>query len=100
MFGDHLSMGTKFDGDSLSRGINFMGIVCPGGQEVGDRKSGDQMGSGPNASQPYIIPDFSCRKMVTQFLQNFSKGLTYNSSDQYELPEVCNELKTLVCICW
>ena len=29
-----------------------MGIVCPGGQEVGDRKSGDQMGSGPNASQP------------------------------------------------
>ena len=30
-----------------------MGIVCPGGQEVGDRKSGDQMGSGPNASQPF-----------------------------------------------
>ena len=31
-----------------------MGIVCPGGQEVGDRKSRDQMGSGPNASQPNI----------------------------------------------
>ena len=45
-------MGTEFDGDHLSRGINFMGIVCPGGQEVGDRKSRDQMGSGPNASQP------------------------------------------------
>ena len=45
-------MGTEFDGDHLSRGINFMGIVCPGGQEVGHRKSGDQMGSGPNASQP------------------------------------------------
>ena len=45
-------MGAKFDRDSLSRGINFMGIVCPGGQEVGDRKSGDQMGSGPNESQP------------------------------------------------
>ena len=45
-------MGTKFDGDRLSRGINFMRIVCPGGQEVGDRKSGDQMGSGPNVSQP------------------------------------------------
>ena len=45
-------MGTEFDGDHLSRGINLMGIVCPGGQEVGDRKSGDQMGSGPNASQP------------------------------------------------
>ena len=64
IFGDHLSrgtkfwgtisMGTEFDGDHLSRGINFMGIVCPGGQEVGDRKSGDQMGSGPNASQPII----------------------------------------------
>ena len=47
-------MGTEFDGDRLSRGINFMGIICPGRQEVGDRKSGDQMGSGPNASQPNI----------------------------------------------
>ena len=27
-------------------------VVCPGGQEVGDRKSRDRMGSGPNASQP------------------------------------------------
>ena len=45
-------MGTKLVGDHLSRGINFMGIVCPGGQKVGDQKSGDQMGSGPNASQP------------------------------------------------
>ena len=65
IFGDHLSMGTEFDGDRLSRGINFMGIVCPGGQEVGDRKSGDQMGSGPNASQPkridhIPIASFSC----------------------------------------
>ena len=25
-----------------------MGIVCPGGQEVGDWKSGDQMGLGTN----------------------------------------------------
>ena len=50
-------MGTEFDGDRLSRGINFMGIVCPGGQEVGDQKSGDQMGSGPNASQP-LLPSF------------------------------------------
>ena len=47
-------MGTEFDGDHLSRGISLMGIVCPGGQEVGDGKSGDQMGSGPNASQPNI----------------------------------------------
>ena len=50
LVGDHLSMGTKFDGDSLSRGINFMGIICPGGQKVEDRKSGDQMGLGPNVS--------------------------------------------------
>ena len=28
---------TEFDGDRSSRGINFMGIICPGGQEVGDR---------------------------------------------------------------
>ena len=26
-----------------------MGIVCPGEHEVGDRKFGDQIGSGPNA---------------------------------------------------
>ena len=41
-------MWTELVGDHLSRGIDFMGIVCPMGQEVGDRKSGDQMGSGPN----------------------------------------------------
>ena len=52
ILGDHLSMGTEFDRDHLSRGINLMGIVCPEGQEVGDRKFGDQMGSGPNALQP------------------------------------------------
>ena len=46
--------GTELVGDHLSRVIDFMGIVCPGGQKVGDRKSGDQMGSGPNASQPLL----------------------------------------------
>ena len=45
-------METKFVGDHLSRRIDFIGIVCPGGQEVRDWKYGDQMGSGPNASQP------------------------------------------------
>ena len=50
IFGDHLLMGTEFDGVSLSRGINFKGIFCPEGQELGDRKSGDQMGLGPNLS--------------------------------------------------
>ena len=44
--------GTEFVGDHLSRGINFMGIVCPGGQEVGDQKSGDQIGLGTNVLQP------------------------------------------------
>ena len=53
--GDHLSMGTEFDGDRLSRGIDFMGIICLGGQKVGDRKSGDQIGSEPNASQPIEV---------------------------------------------
>ena len=40
-------------GDHLSRGTTFLGTIYPGGQEVGDRKSGDQMGSGPNESQPH-----------------------------------------------
>ena len=52
--GDHLSMGTELVGDHLSRGNRYYGDVCPGGQEVGDRKSGDQMGSRPNASQPNL----------------------------------------------
>ena len=45
-------MGTEFDGDRLSRGINFMGIICPGEQKEGDQKSRDQMGLGPNVLQP------------------------------------------------
>ena len=63
ILGDHLSLGTKFDGDRLSRGINFMGIVCPGGQEVGDRKSGDQMGSELNVLQAGndVIVIFGCQ---------------------------------------
>jgi len=43
--------GDQFHGDCSSRGINFMGIVCPGEQEVGERKSWDQIGSGLNAAQ-------------------------------------------------
>ena len=46
-------MGTKLVGDHLSRGIDFIGIICPVGKEVGDQKSGDQMGLGPNKSQPF-----------------------------------------------
>ena len=37
---DHLFMGTKFDEDHLSRGINFSGTVYPGGQEVGTGSMG------------------------------------------------------------
>ena len=37
ILGDHLSMETEFVGDHFFRGINFMGMVCPGGQEVGDQ---------------------------------------------------------------
>ena len=33
-------------------GTEFWGIICPWGQKVGDQKSGDQMGSGPNELQP------------------------------------------------
>ena len=52
IFGDPLSIRNELVGDYLSRGANFMGTVCPGGQKVGDRKSGDEMGSRPNTSQP------------------------------------------------
>ena len=55
ILGEHLSRGTEFDGEHLSRGIDFMGIVCPGGQEVGNGNFGDQMGLGPNASQPLVL---------------------------------------------
>ena len=69
LVGDHLSRGTKFDGDRLSRGTKwvgdhlsmgtkFLGTIHPWGQKVGDQKSGDQMGSGPNESQP-------CHTMIT-----------------------------------
>ncbi len=69
LVGDHLSRGTKFVwyrlsrgtklfGDHLSMGTEFLGTICPLGQEVGDRKSRDQMGSGPNESQPYL--GFKC----------------------------------------
>ena len=48
---DHLSLATEFVGDNLSRGIDLMGFVSPGGQEAEDRMSGDQMGLEPNVLQ-------------------------------------------------
>ena len=50
--GDHLSRGTELVVDHLSMGTEFLGTICPWGQEVGDRKYGDQMDLGPNESQP------------------------------------------------
>ena len=64
---DHLSKGTEFNGDRLSRSINFMGIVCPGGQEVGDQKSGDQIGSRLNVSQPSKSTTVWNLKMIFNF---------------------------------
>ena len=52
LVGDHLSRWTKFWGTICPGGPNLMGTVCLGGQEVGNGKSGDQMGSGRNALQP------------------------------------------------
>ena len=46
--GDRIGWGPFVQGDQ------FYGDVCPGGQEVRDRKSGDQNGSGPNTSQPNL----------------------------------------------
>ena len=76
MFGDRFETlwgpfvhGDEFLGTICPWGSNWLGTVCPGGPEVegtfcplvpnvwgldvGDRKSGDQMGSGPIALQPY-----------------------------------------------
>ena len=54
LVGDRLYRGTKLFGDELSMGTEFFGTICSWGQEVGDRKSGDQMGSGPNELQPKV----------------------------------------------
>ena len=59
IFGDHLSMGTKFDGDRLSRGTKLVGDHLSRGTEFlgtgsGGPETGDQMGSGPNESQPKV----------------------------------------------
>ena len=59
--GDRLSRGTKLVGDHLSMGTEFLGTICPWGQKVGDQKSGDQMGLGPNESQP---PTFFAKTVV------------------------------------
>ena len=57
--GDRLSRGTKLVGDHLSMGTKFLGTICPWGLELGDRKSRDQMGLGPNESQP-TFGEFHC----------------------------------------
>ena len=51
-----------------------MVIVCPGGQEVGDQKSGDQMGSGPNVSQLELM--YTCI-LCTSVVFMFSKSASY-----------------------
>ena len=66
ILGDHFSRGTEFDGDRLSSGIDLIGIVCLGGQEVGDWNFGDQIGSRPNALQPQKTH----RELLTGFLQD------------------------------
>ena len=38
-----------------------MGIVCPKGQEVGDQKSGDQIGLGPFGQGDQILGDHLSR---------------------------------------
>ena len=49
-----LSRGTGCDNLGIWRS-NCLGIICLWGQEVGDRKPGDQMGSGPNELQPVYM---------------------------------------------
>ena len=74
--GDCLSRGTKLVGDHLSMGTKFLGTICPWGQEVGDRKSGDQMGSGPNESQPYML------LLGKSQFSNFCRQKTYRMSEE------------------
>ena len=69
--GDHFSIETEFDGDRLSRGNQFYGDHLSRGQEVGVRKSRDQMGSRPNESQPSRSsdPTFAVFNWVQQILR-------------------------------
>ena len=66
LVGDHLSYGTKVFGTICPWGTNFKGTICQrgsilwgsfvqGDRKLGDRKSEDQMSSGPNESQPSLI---------------------------------------------
>ena len=54
-YGKQISWGPFVQGDHLPTGTKFLGTICPWGQEVGDRKSWDQMGSGPNELQPKSV---------------------------------------------
>ena len=47
--------GPFVQGDQICWGLFVQGDRFYGGQEVGDWKSGDQMDSGPNASQPFFL---------------------------------------------
>ena len=67
--------GDQIFGDQMSMGIVLIGIVCRGVNEVGDWKSGDQLGSGPNESQPAKV----CEKWATM------------NNCKYYISYVCND---------
>ena len=67
-------MGAKFDRDSLSRGINFMGIVCPGGQKVGRpkvwRSNGLQPGCMVVSNLTISLVPYNSQTFESQDLEN------------------------------
>ena len=91
LIGDHLSSETKFlgticpggphlMGTVCSGGPNWLGTICPWGQKVGDQKSGDQMGSGPNESQPFVsfVNILSlCSQNIFLFFDAVTNPITY-----------------------
>jgi hypothetical protein len=84
-YGDRIGWGPFVQGDQIFVDHFSMGILCPGdqfygdclsrGTGSGDRKSGDQIGSGPNASQP--IDDVKIDHALTFGMSKkvFLKGL-------------------------
>ena len=63
-------MKTEFVVDHFSSGI-----ICPGGQKVGDQKSGDQMGSGPNGFQPRYTKIVRFQNLEKKFVNIYHEQL-------------------------
>ena len=93
--GDYLSMVIEFFVDHLSRGINFMGIVCPGGQDVGYRKSRENTVCNICLLLTTDFQDFfKKRSNVSQLTQNGKNVNTNNNIQQLNCTESFRKVKS------